>query len=56
MNQDPRNNTFKMVSAFSKEMVLHHTAPNPRHEQEAAHRYLDKHAPDLLGMILGHVL
>ena len=52
MNQDPRNSTFQMVSAFEKHMVLHHTTPDIA-EVTAAHNYLNRHAPDLIGMVLG---
>lgn len=52
MNQDPRNSTFQMVSAFEKQMVLHHTQPE-QDQVQAAKSYLDRHAPDLIGMVLG---
>lgn len=55
MNQDPRNTTFQMVSAFQKQMVLNDITRDPAAEK-LAHRYLDRHAPDLIGMVLGGVL
>lgn len=40
---------------FGRQQLLHNI-PRDLEQEKAAHRYLDKHAPDLLGMILGGVL
>lgn len=49
------NNTYYPANTFGKQHTLNYAA-NERAEQDAALRYLDKHAPDLVGMIMGHVL
>jgi len=54
-NQDPRNSTFAPVSAFSKQMVLN-TVQRDFEAERLAKVYLDRKAPDLIGMILGGVL
>ena len=53
--QAPLNSTFAPVSAFQKQMVLN-TVPRDEEAERLALRYLDKKAPDLVGMILRHVL
>ena len=53
--QDPRNSTFSPVSAFQKQMVLN-TVQRNTEDERLAKIYLDRKAPDLIGMILGHVL
>jgi hypothetical protein len=54
-NQDPRNSTFAPVSAFSKQMVLN-TVQRDHEAERLALTYLNRKAPDLLGMIMGHIL
>ena len=54
-NQDPRNSTLRTVSAFQKQMVLN-TVQRDHEAERLAKVYLDRKAPDLLGMIMGHVL
>jgi hypothetical protein len=49
------NNTFAPAKTFGKQHVLNH-APRNVEEEAAALRYLDKFAPDLVGMIMGGVL
>jgi len=51
----PANNTFQQVNAFGKQHVLNHTPRNVDDERLAL-TYLDRHAPDLLGMVMGHLL
>ena len=53
--QDPRNSTFSPVSAFQKQMILN-TVQRNQSDEHLAKVYLDKHAPDLLGMVMGHLL
>jgi len=54
-NQDPRNSTFAQASVFSKQMVLN-TVQRDHESERLAKVYLDRKAPDLIGMIMGHVL
>jgi hypothetical protein len=49
------NNSLKTVSAFSKQMVLN-TVQRDHEAERLAKVYLDRKAPDLIGMILGGVL
>jgi hypothetical protein len=49
------NETFYPPQNFSKQAVLQHV-PRSREDEAAALRYLDKHAPDVIGMVLGGVL
>ena len=49
------NNTFLPAKTFGKQHVLNH-APRNLEEERLALIYLDKFAPDLVGMIMGHVL
>ena len=49
------NNTFLPAKTFGKQHVLNH-APRNVEEEAAALVYLDRHAPDLVGMIMGHLL
>jgi len=49
------NSTFQPVSAFQKQMVLN-TVQRNTEDERLAKIYLDRKAPDLIGMILGHVL
>ena len=55
MNQHPLNSNVQQVRTFTKQAVLNHVTRNVEEERRAL-TYLDKHAPDLVGMILGHVL
>ena len=52
---DPRNSTLQAVSAFRKQSVLNF-APRNQEDERLAKVYLDRKAPDLLGMIMGHLL
>lgn len=54
-NDQPSNNQFSSNLTFGKQHVLNH-APRDLEAEERALRYLDRHAPDLVGMILGGVL
>jgi hypothetical protein len=55
MNQDPRNSTVTQTRTFTNQHVLNEVRRD--HEAERlALTYLDRHAPDLVGMVLGHVL
>jgi hypothetical protein len=49
------NNTYAPAKTFGKQHVLNH-APRDVEEERLALVYLDRHAPDLVGMIMGHVL
>ena len=55
MNQHPLNSNVYLTHAFAKQNVLNHVPRNLEEERRAL-TYLDKHAPDLVGMVLGHVL
>lgn len=55
MNQHPMNSNVQQLKTFSKQAVLNHV-PRNEEEERLALRYLDKHAPDLVGMVMGHVL
>ena len=54
-NDQPSNNQFASTHTFGKQHVLNHM-PRNEEDERLALRYLDKHAPDLVGMILGGVL
>ena len=47
--------SYYAASTFTKPGVLNY-APRSHDEEAAALRYLDKWAPDLVGMVMGHVL
>jgi hypothetical protein len=49
------NNKFAPAKTFGKQHVLNH-APRNLEEERLALIYLDRHAPDLVGMIMGHLL
>lgn len=54
-NDQPSNNQYASALTFGKQHVLNH-APRNEEDERLALRYLDKHAPDLVGVILGGVL
>lgn len=54
-NDQPSNNQFSSNLTFGKQRVLNHV-PRDEEVEARALRYLDKHAPDLVGMVMGHVL
>lgn len=54
-NDQPSNNQFSANLTFGKQRVLNHV-PRDQEQERLALRYLDKHAPDLCGMIMGHLL
>jgi len=49
------NNQYAPAKTFGKQHVLNH-APRNLEEERLALIYLDRHAPELVGMIMGHVL
>jgi len=53
--QHPLNSNVYQVRTFSKQAALNHV-PRNLEEEKLALRYLDKHAPDLVGVIMGGVL
>jgi len=53
--QHPQNSNVQQVRTFSKQAVLNHVPRNLEEERRAL-TFLDKFAPDLVGMIMGHVL
>jgi len=55
MNQHPLNSNVQQVKTFTNQAVLNHV-PRNLEEERLALTYLDKHAPDLVGMVLGGVL
>jgi len=55
IDMTPANNTFQQVNAFGKQHVLNF-APRNLEDEKRALTYLDKHAPDLVAMVLGGVL
>lgn len=55
MNQDPRNSTISATKTFNKQHVLNDVKPDPEQERLAL-AYMNRHAPDLVGMVMGHVL
>jgi hypothetical protein len=54
-NDQPSNNQFASALTFGKQHVLNH-APRDLEAEKLALRYLDKHAPELVGMVMGHLL
>ena len=55
MNQDPRNSTMSATKTFRHQHVLNDIVRDPEAERLAL-LYMDKHAPDLIGMVLGGAL
>jgi len=55
MNQDPRNSTVTQTRTFTNQHVLNEVRRDPMEEMLAL-RFLDKYAPDLVGVIMGGVL
>jgi hypothetical protein len=53
--QHPQNSNVQQVRTFSKQAVLNHV-PRNLEEERLALTYMDKHAPDLIGMVLGGAL
>jgi len=49
------NNQYAPAKTFGKQHVLNH-APRNLEEERLALIYLDRKAPDLVGMIMGHLL
>ena len=49
------NSNYTRNQTFGKQRVLNHV-PRDEQEERLALTYLDKRAPDLIGMIMGHVL
>ena len=54
-NDQPSNNQYSNAFTFGKQRVLNHV-PRNEEDERLALRYLDKWAPDLVGVILGGVL
>lgn len=55
MITDSLNGNLSDARVFGRQQLLHQIPRDPEQER-LAQRYLDKHAPDLIGMILGGVL
>lgn len=55
MNQHPMNSNVQQLKTFAKQPILNHI-PRSEDDERRALRYLDKHAPDLVGVIMGGVL
>jgi hypothetical protein len=55
MNQHPMNSTVQQLKTFAKQPILNHVPRNPEEEARAL-AYMNKHAPDLIGMVMGGVL
>jgi len=53
--QHPLNSNVYQYKTFTKQAVLNHV-PRNVDEERLALRFLDKHAPDLVGVIMGGVL
>jgi len=53
--QHPLNSNVYQYKTFTKQAVLNHVPRNVDDERRAL-TYLDKHAPDLVGVIMGGVL
>ena len=53
--QHPQNSNVYQYKTFTKQAVLNHV-PRNVDEERLALRFLDKHAPDLVGVIMGGVL
>lgn len=54
-NDQPSNNQFSANLTFGKQRVLNHV-PRDAELERLALRYLDRNAPDLVGVIMGHLL
>jgi len=55
MNQHPQNSNVQQLKTFTKQAVLNHV-PRNLEDEALALRYLDRFAPDLVGVIMGGVL
>lgn len=55
MNQDPRNSTVSATKTFNNQHVLNDLGRDPEAERLAL-SYMNKFAPDLVGMVMGGVL
>ncbi len=55
MNLDPRNSTVSATKTFNNQHILNDIISDPEAERLAL-SYMNRHAPDLLGMVLGHCL
>ena len=55
MNQDPRNSQVSATRTFTNQHVLNQVARDAEAERLAL-AYMNKYAPDLVGMVLGGVL
>ncbi|MFE4229169.1 hypothetical protein ACFRJ8_14920 [Arthrobacter sp. NPDC056886] len=55
MNQNPRNSTVTATKTFRHQHVLNDVQRDEEAEKLAL-TYMNKYAPDLVGMVLGHVL
>jgi hypothetical protein len=55
VNQHPMNSTVQQLKTFAKQPILNHVPRNPE-EERLALAYMNKHADDLIGMVLGGVL
>jgi len=55
MKQHMKTGTVEQPRTFTKQAVLNHIPRNVDDERRAL-TYLDRHAPDLVGVIMGHVL
>jgi hypothetical protein len=55
VNKHPMNSTVQQLKTFAKQPILNHV-PRNQDEERLALKYLDKHAPDLVGVIMGGVL
>jgi hypothetical protein len=53
--QHPQNSNVQQVRTFAKQAVLNHV-PRNLEEERLALTYMDKYAPDLIGMVLGGAL
>ena len=49
------NDTLQSSYVFGQQQILH-TLTRDHEAERRALTYLDKHAPDLIGMVMGHVL
>lgn len=50
--QHPQNSNVYQINTYGKQYVTNY-APTNHGERAAATSYLERHAPDLIGMILG---
>ena len=55
MNQHPMNSNVQQLKTFAKQPILNHIPRNEDDERRALN-YMNKFAPDLIGMVLGDVL